>query len=192
MLYSIGYATKPIDVFIQQLQQHSITAVADVRSVPFSKVFYDYHQPAIQKHLRAAGIHYVYLGAELGPRSKDETHYDSDGQVQFDRLRQSHIFTLGIQRLQSGLKKGHRIALMCAEKDPANCHRSLLIGYHLGNVLHTSIQHITHSGQLESQSELEARLPHLHKMEQDLFQSSDHVKDQAYRLQLKDTSYRKP
>ena len=128
-IYTIGYATKPIDEFISQLQRHNIQAVADVRSVPYSKVFIDYHKEAIQRSLARHHIKYVYLGEELGPRSKDDSHYNQSGQVQYDRLMQAPLFLDGLKRLMTGLKKNLTIALMCAEKDPATCHRSLLIAY---------------------------------------------------------------
>ncbi len=142
-LYSIGYATKPIATFIEQLKRYDINAVADVRSVPYSATFFDYHQERLEGHLARAGIRYVFLGEELGPRSKDPQHYDSGGQVQFDRLMASPSFQVGIKRLNRGLSKGFRIALMCAEKDPSCCHRSLLIAYALERLESASVQHIT-------------------------------------------------
>jgi uncharacterized protein (DUF488 family) len=146
VLYTIGYATKSFDDFVQQLKDYQIDAIADVRSTPFSKFFFDYHQSALEKTLPANGIDYVFLGKELGPRSKNPDHYDQSGQVQFDRLKKSTLFEAGIERLQSGLKKGLRIALLCAEKDPAQCHRSLLVGHYLCESFKTDIQHIDHDG----------------------------------------------
>ncbi|MYM62457.1 DUF488 family protein [Pseudomaricurvus sp. HS19] len=192
MLYTIGYATKSVDVFLRQLLQYGISAVADVRSVPFSKAFFDYHQPAIRQHLENAGIRYVYLGDELGPRSKNPDHYDDCGQVQFDRLSQSELFRQGVERLQDGMGKGFHIALMCAEKDAASCHRSLLIGYAMQRQTGLELQHITHDGELETQQQLEARLPLMHQLEQDLFLSREEALQRAYRMQLQKTSYRKP
>ncbi|GAB3107035.1 DUF488 domain-containing protein [Aestuariicella hydrocarbonica] len=192
MLYSIGYATKPIDTFIAQLQRYGISALADVRSVPFSKVFFDYHQGAIEGHLKRAGIQYVYLGNELGPRSKDDNHYDDCRQVQFDRLMHSPLFQQGLARLKTGLQRGFHIGLMCAEKDPASCHRSLLIGYAFKHELGMELQHITHEGELESQQSLEERLPTMHNLEEDLFLTTQEKLKQAYQLQLKKTSYRRP
>lgn len=193
-LYSIGYATKPVDVFIQQLQRYQVTAVADIRSVPFSKVFADYHQGAIEKHLHKAGIRYVYLGDELGPRSKDEAHYNADGQVQFDRLMQSDLFAKGIARLHTGLQKGMTIALMCAEKDPATCHRSTLVAYYLAR--HgVALAHIRHDGELESQTALELRILQENSDgcgHGDLFLSDEERLRMAYEQQLKRTSYIKP
>ena len=192
-LYSIGYATKPIDEFIAQLQQNQIAAVADVRSVPFSKAFFDYHQDAIRETLKKAGIYYVYLGDELGPRSKDPRHYDERGQVQFDRLQASALFLEGVARLDNGIAKGMRIALMCAEKDPAVCHRSLLIGhYWLRKRSDVPLMHICHDGALESQAALEARITEMHSTGQDLFMTACECASQAFAQQLKAKAYRKP
>lgn len=163
-LYSIGYATKPIDEFIAQLQQNKI-----------------------------AGIYYVYLGDELGPRSKDPSHYDEAGQVQFDRLQASALFLAGIARLDTGIAKGMRIALMCAEKDPAVCHRSLLIGhYWLRERSDVPLMHICHDGALESQAALETRITEMHSTGQDLFMTACEYASQAFAQQLKAKAYRKP
>lgn len=189
MLFSIGYATKPIDVFIEQLQRHSIAVVADVRSVPYSNVFAEYRQENLISSLKNAGIKYVYLGEELGPRSKDADHYDDNNQVQFDRLAKSKLFKQGVERLQRGLDTGFNIALMCAEKDPATCHRSLLVAYHLNREIGIDVQHIDHTGNLESQAELEARLVSLQNLTPDLLSSKEELEKIAYQSQLKRTSY---
>ncbi len=156
-LFSIGYATKALREFIEQLQQYAIDVVVDVRSVPYSAAFHDYHRENLQAALSLAGIRYLYLGDELGPRSKDPAHYDDCGQVQFERLMTADLFKEGIERLENGLAKGFGIALMCAEKDPATCHRSLLIGYYLQRQCDVALKHIRHDGSLESQAELEER-----------------------------------
>ena len=191
-LYSIGYATKPIETFIVQLKQYQIEVIADVRSVPFSKMFHDYNQDRIKQHLYQNGIKYVYLGDELGPRSKDRSHYDSCGQVQFSKLMQSELFLAGIDRVQNGINKGYKIALMCAEKDPANCHRSTLIAYFLKHQLQQDIPHIDHQGNLELQEQLEQRLMDIHQVQPDMLTSLDESLKNAYELHLKKTSYIKP
>ncbi len=190
-LYSIGYATKPIDIFIQQLQQYGINAIADVRSVPYSKAFYDYHREALTATLHQVNIKYVYLGEELGPRSKDDAHYDDNQQVQFDRLMTSPLYLQGVQRLQKGLDKGLSIALMCAEKDPADCHRSLLIAYDLQRKLKQSVQHIKHDGSLESQAAMEQRMVELHRTDSDLFSNADEQVELAWQLQSREKAYRR-
>lgn len=191
MLFTIGYATKPFAVFVDQLKRHKIDVVADVRSVPFSKVFEDYHQTALEKTLPIQKLRYVYLGSELGPRSKDPAHYDATGQVQFSALMQSDLFLQGIGRLNLGLAKGYNIALLCAEKDPASCHRSLLVAYYLTRAQQLKIQHISHNGEIETQAELEQRLISQQELSADLLTSSEELGRLAYEQQLKLTSYRK-
>ena len=189
-LFSIGYATKAIDVLVEQLQQHEVHAVADIRSVPYSKTFPEYHREALQATLKKAGIQYVYLGQELGPRSEDPAHYDESGQVQFDRLMRSDNFLHGIERLKTGLAKDMNIALLCAEKDPAICHRSLLVGHYLqsqGLELH----HITHDGQVESHGKLEQRLVEIQGLEADLLTEPESLKELAFKAQVKSCAYRK-
>lgn len=196
-IYTIGYATKTIETFISQLKKHAIDVVADIRSVPYSKVFYDYHRETLAAHLRAHDVRYVYLGEELGPRSKDSSHYDRSGQVQFDRLMQSTLFLQGIERLTAGVGKGFNIALLCAEKDPVSCHRSLLVGYYLireglsSDDTELEVLHIMHDGSLETQQALEWRLVERNNIDADLFMSDDERKQQAYEKHLKKNAYRK-
>lgn len=190
-LFSIGYATKPVDTFLAQLQRHKIDVVADVRSVPYSKVFHDYHRENLQQHLHRQSIRYVYLGEELGPRSPDSSHYCND-QVQFDRLQSSEPFQRGVQRLLDGLQKGFRIALLCAEKDPAVCHRSLLIAQYLKNRHGIDVAHINHDGHLESESRLEFRLLEETGIQPDMLSSEQDCLDRAWREQSRRCAYRRP
>ncbi|MCV6622627.1 MAG: DUF488 domain-containing protein [Cellvibrionaceae bacterium] len=191
-LYTIGYATKPFDEFSQQLEQYNVTALVDVRSVPFSRRFKEYDQPNLQLNLPAQSIHYIYMGDKLGPRSKDGRHYNSDGQINFGKLQASNLFLTGIDRLKNGISKGYAIALMCAEKDPASCHRSLLIANFLEANSKWEIQHILHDGTLESQAELMQRLIDEHKLEQDMFSSAEDIRLQAYQAQCCAVNYRRP
>ena len=192
MLYSIGYATKPLSVFLQHLRTWEIGALADVRSVPYSKRFHDYHREPLAASLRRAGVHYVYLGDELGPRSKDPAHYDSAGQVQFERLQGSTLFKAGIDRLRNGIGKGMRIAMMCAEKDPAVCHRSLLVSRHLWAAHEVETVHIRHDGSLESERALQQRLMELHGIGPDLLRTEAECLDLAWHAQCRRCAYRKP
>jgi uncharacterized protein (DUF488 family) len=191
-MFTIGYATKAIPIYIEQLRTHGVEVVADVRSVPYSKAFHDYHQPALKTALNAAGIRYVYLGLELGPRSKDPRHYNDDKQVQFDRLMASDLFKSGIDRLLDGEAKGYTIALSCAEKDPAICHRSLLVGWSLKHDYNMELQHILHNGDLETQMNLEYRLMQITKTMPDMLMNGNEALHLAYVRQCKACAYRLP
>ena len=190
-LYTIGYATKPIETFLEQLKSHNIDAIADVRSVPYSKVFHDYHREGLHKTLKAAQVKYVFLGDELGPRSKQVEHYNVENQIQFDRLMASDLFLSGIDRVRNGLSKGMNIAMLCACKDPAICHRSLLVGYSLNHKEKPplNINHILHDGKLETQLELETRLMTVTQTIPDMFTDEDTSKAIAYKKQCQSCAY---
>jgi uncharacterized protein (DUF488 family) len=106
--------------------------------------------------LRASGIAYVFLGQELGGRPGAEELYDAEGWADYERIRATPLFQQGVQRLLRGLER-HRIALLCGEEDPLDCHRGLMIAPALKE-LGLSPQHIRRDGRLESTAEMEARL----------------------------------
>ncbi|MEX0619258.1 MAG: DUF488 domain-containing protein [Pseudohongiellaceae bacterium] len=190
-MFSIGYATKPIATYIQQLHHHGVNVVADIRSVPYSKVFHDYHQAALRKRLADAGLQYVYLGLELGPRSKNPAHYNVEQQVQFGRLMASDPFRTGIDRLFDGVEKGYTIALSCAEKDPAICHRSLLVGWSLRHQYDREVWHILHDGGLESQTDMEQRLVQMTETVPDMLMNEAEALKLAYERQCRNCAFRR-
>jgi hypothetical protein len=157
-MFTIGYATKPIDIYVGQLRENGVNVVVDVRSVPYSRAFFDYLREALRDHLQGAGLRYVYPGTELGPRSPDSDHYGIDGQVRFDRLMQSDRFRSGIERLFDGVEKGFTIAISCACKDPAICHRSLLFGRALRHQHGLELHHILHDSGVERRGAAVPRL----------------------------------
>jgi uncharacterized protein (DUF488 family) len=163
------------------LNLHGVTAVGDVRSKPYSRMNPQFNREALKGRLREAGIGYVFLGRELGARSEDPSCYEH-GRVQYGRLAATGLFRQGLQRVQSGMKK-YRLALMCAEKEPLQCHRAVLVSRHL-SAAGITIQHILADGGLESQAGLLDRLRRrLDLPECDLFRSYEDVLVDAYRIQ---------
>lgn len=191
-LYTIGYATKSFDRFAQQLKHYHISALVDVRSVPFSARFKEYDQGNLQRTLKPLGIHYVYMGDLLGPRSKNPAHYNDNRQVVFDKLKKSRGFLQGIERLKTGCNRRHTIAMMCAEKDPACCHRSLLIASFLQESDNWTIQHILHDGELENQQDLGVRLVKEQGLICDMLSDESSIAQQAYKNQCRAVNYKKP
>jgi uncharacterized protein (DUF488 family) len=104
------------------------------------------------KALKASGLRYVYLGRELGGRPQGDEFYDEDGRVLYDRVAKSHLFVEGLARLLRGIRK-YGIALLCAEENPAGCHRRLLVGrVLLGNGI--LVEHIRGDGRVQSEAEV--------------------------------------
>ena len=62
---TIGHSNHSLERFVALLRQHSIGAIADVRSAPYSRVNPAYNREPLQASLKKEGIAYVYLGEEL-------------------------------------------------------------------------------------------------------------------------------
>jgi len=181
-LYTIGHSTHPVERFIELLKMHRISAICDVRSNPYSKFNPQFNRETIQNELKASKISYVFLGKELGPRSDDPACY-ADGKVQYNCLAETDLFKQGLKRLEEGMKS-FRIALMCAEKDPIACHRTILVCRHLRNE-NFDIQHILEDGGLESNTELETKLARslYKKLKVELADTKEDIIQRAYDYQ---------
>ncbi len=180
-LYTIGHSTHPLEKFLALLKMHGVSALCDVRSMPYSRTNPQFNREEFSRRLRLVGIAYVFLGRELGGRSDDPTCYDQ-GRVQYDRLASKNLFRKGLDRVQEGSKK-YRLSLMCAEKDPLECHRTILVARHL-EALGFSVAHIHADGHLESHTDaLERLVTQLNLPVTDIFRSHQDVIVSAYRLQ---------
>lgn len=186
-LLTIGHSTHPIDAFISLLKQHGITALADVRSHPYSRYFPQYSKDTLKLALAQENIAYVFLGKELGARSDNPACY-RQGKVQYDLLAKEPIFSQGLERVRQGMGK-YKIALMCAEKDPLDCHRAVLVArcmYESG----TPVQHIHADGHLEEHQAMEGRMLELHKMSaDDMFHTHEEIVKDAYLIHGEKIAY---
>jgi uncharacterized protein (DUF488 family) len=159
-LFTIGHSNYEIKTFISLLQKHGVTAVADVRSSPYSRFLPHFNRASLKETLEAEGIRYVFLGRELGARPKKQECY-VDGKAVYEKIAATDEFHEGIRRVLKGVKK-HRLSLMCAEKDPLTCHRAILVCQHLRH-FNLQIEHILRNGDLEPHSHLEQRMLEKHR-----------------------------
>ena len=154
-LFTIGHSNHSPEKFVALLEEHGITALADVRSMPYSRYLPHFNQPSLKALLPQSEIRYVFLGAELGARPDNPDCY-VEGKALYEKIAATDAFQKGLQRLLNGAKD-HRIALMCAERDPLTCHRAILICQHL-LVFNLEIRHIHSNGELEDHEDLEERM----------------------------------
>ncbi|MDU8351502.1 DUF488 domain-containing protein [Pseudomonas syringae pv. actinidiae] len=189
-IFSIGYAGLSQEAFLALLEKHQIQCIADVRSSPYSKAFPNYNKENMPVWLKSQRIHYVYLGAELGPRSNESSHYDNNGQVQFDRLSQTPQFDKGIRRLENGAQKMN-VAIMCAEKDPMTCHRSLLVAEY-SKTSQLEFSHIMQDGSLETQQEMVDRAMKTYQITPDMFTPLEECRKSAHKKLCSRYAYSKP
>jgi len=189
ILYTIGHSNHKIEDFISLLKRHGVTCVADVRSAPYSRHCPQFNRESLAPALQAANIEYMYLGKELGARLVDGYSCDIDS-LSFEQIAETEEFKAGLRRLLAATSE-HRIALMCAEKEPLECHRSILVCRHLkGHNL--CIKHILQDGSTEDHLNAERRLVKMLKIEPTLFEPSNTERDfieQAYGRQARKISY---
>lgn len=184
---TIGHSTHTLERLLALLQMHGVTAIADVRSTPYSRMNPDFNREVLQKALEEDGIAYVFLGNELGARSQDPACYEA-GRVQYRRLAETPLFQSGLERVIQGAKR-YRLALLCAEKEPLDCHRTILVSREL-EARRVPVTHIHADGRLERHTDVIARLrSSLGIAEADLFRSDEEATAQAYRLQEERIAY---
>jgi uncharacterized protein (DUF488 family) len=186
-VYTIGHSTHTIEQFLALLRQNTITAVGDVRSRPYSRWNPQFNREELERALSASGIAYVFLGKELGARSEDPACQEQ-GRVRYDRLAETDLFQQGLRRVQEGMAK-YTLALMCAEKEPLECHRTILIGRHL-EALGVEVRHILPDGSVETHKDALRRLGRLLNLpETHLFLSQEELAVDAYHRQEERIAY---
>jgi uncharacterized protein (DUF488 family) len=186
-IYTIGHSNSTTEHLLELLGQQGVTAVADVRSQPYSRYNPQFNREARASALKNYGRDYVFLGQELGARSEDPACY-REGRAQYALIARTPLFERGIERLLAGMEK-FRLAILCAEKEPLSCHRTILIA----RCLHERgirVRHILEDGSLEDHDASLLRLLALHGMqENNLFQTRDELVALAYEKQAEQIEY---
>ena len=192
-LFTIGHSNLEMADFLGVLAAHSVRTLCDVRSRPASFRFPQFNREPLESALVPAGIRYEFLGETLGGRPTDPRVYREDGLVDYAARRRALDFIEGLE-LALALSRTSVSALMCAEEDPLQCHRFLMICPALLERGVTLI-HIRRGGMLESQRDAEDRLLELHDRSAfatgSLFVSErDSAIEEALQLQAKDFAFR--
>lgn len=186
-VFTIGHSNHSLERFVGLVVQHGVTALADVRSTPFSRSNPQFNRDALEFSLKSHSIKYVFLGRELGARSDNPSFYEK-GRVQYARLAQAELFRRGLERVVLGSQE-YSVALMCAEREPLECHRTLLVTRALMAVgIH--VVHIHGDGHLESHEDAMTRLVQLLGLpEHDLFRTQSELIEEAYAKQEERIAY---
>jgi uncharacterized protein (DUF488 family) len=154
-LFSVGHSNHDLDRFLALLRGAGITAVADVRSSPFSRRLPQFNRPELECALREHGVAYLFLGEELGGRPQRPDLY-TDGVADYERMRKTSAFRSGLERLIEGTE-GDTVAMLCSEADPLDCHRGLMITP-AAVACGLSPLHLLRDGRIETTPEMEERL----------------------------------
>ena len=187
---TVGHSTQSFTDFLELLRKAEVTAIADVRSVPYSRRVPQFNRETLTQALGGENIAYVFLGDELGGRPKSPELF-SDGSADYEKMAQSESFTRGLDRVIEGART-HRIALLCAERDPLDCHRCLLVGRALKE-RGVVVRHILSSGETTGQDEIEEKLLAMADLaDKDLFQSRKARLAAAYRSKARKAAFSEP
>ncbi|MHC4472626.1 MAG: DUF488 domain-containing protein [Planctomycetota bacterium] len=114
-VYSVGHGSRTFGELDECLRSFGVRTLADVRSFPTSRRHPQFDQEALERALTESGVAYRWLGRELGG-------FRSDG---YEAHTRTDLFREGIGRL-AALAEGSTAAFMCAERDPAGCHRRFI------------------------------------------------------------------
>jgi hypothetical protein len=155
-LVSVGHSNHDWSAFMALLRGAGVTAVADVRSSPYSGRYPYFNREPLALQLCDEGIAYLFLGDQLGGRPGQPSLYDDDGRVNYERVRQTETFQRGLDRLLQCMQE-NEVAFLCSEEDPLDCHRGLMIAPALcerGCPPH----HLRKDGTLETNEQMERRL----------------------------------
>ena len=153
--FTIGHSNRGFSDFLDVLTAYGVEVVADVRSYPASRYAPQFNRKRLASALEANGIGYLFMGAELGGRPKEDEFYDAEGRVLYTKLARSERFLDGLERLSARVQES-RVAIMCSEENPVSCHRRLLVG----RALHergVATLHLRADGSAQTDSDLDAR-----------------------------------
>jgi uncharacterized protein (DUF488 family) len=194
IIYTIGHSTHPLDYFLELLKTYKVNCVVDVRSIAASSYNPQYNKEPLSNFLKNNDVTYMHFAEEFGARHGDPELLDSEGKVDFEKVRKSWNFQKGIERLWQGINKGYTMALMCSESEPFDCHRFSMISIALEKD-GFDVEHILKDKTLRSNAQVESQL--LKKYEKkipkpDMFEPNVTLEDQlkfAYRLRNKEIAY---
>lgn len=188
---TIGHGNHPIDRFFDLLAAPGVTALADVRSSPWSRFAPQYNQQALASAAAARGMAYVFLGQQLGGRPSDPALLEASGVADYRAMEATVAFGNGLERVRQGFAKGYRIALVCSERDCLDCHRNLLVGRALTRS-GMSVGHIGQDGAIEHQAQMETRLLAWAGRQPGLFEAPGEALDEAYLRRAQKVAWRGP
>lgn len=157
-LYSIGHGQKTIEELVQELLSFNVSFLIDVRSSPFSKWAPQFNKGIIENQLRSTSIRYAYMGDVIGGRPIDDSCYDEEGFFDYKKMADMPQFIQGLHRLIDANAKHLTVAVMCSESNPAECHRSKLIGRELYFGPEIAMTHIIAPGKSRSQVDIMTEL----------------------------------
>ena len=190
-IYTIGYTAFPSpDEFLSALKLYQISCLIDVRSYPTASEFYAfYSRSSLEPFLKKNKIIYRNYANEFGARQENRNYYNNVGCLDFKKFSESPEFISGVEKLKKGLDLNYKFALMCAEKDPISCHRTIMVSRAL-SLQGFKIYHILQNKSFETQKDIDMRLLQEYKLEPSFLQTQEEQIAEAYYLKNLEIGYK--
>lgn len=194
-VYTIGYSGFLLKDFIDVLKQMNIKIVIDVRSRPVSTYYTDYNKDVLDKELTSNHIHYKNYSREFGAWQTESCYFSDKGYLDFSKYVLSPQFKQGFTKIKTGLEAGYNFALMCAEKKPSMCHRTIMVARQF-SASGIEVIHILPDNQFQSQADIEDELINLYFPNNNQLSllskplSRSELVDQAYQMRNADIGFR--
>ncbi len=146
---TIGHSNHPIERFVALLKAGGVERLVDVRSTPWSRRHPQFGRENLARSLAEAGIAYAHEGAALGGKPAST----SEGSGSYDRLAARPEFSSALDRVVDGARTT-TLCLMCAEKEPLDCHRTVLVSRRLAE-RGVKVEHLLADGSTRPHHEVE-------------------------------------
>lgn len=148
-IFTIGHSNHPIERFVALLQEAGVSLLADVRSTPYSRRVPQFNRERLRETLRAAGIDYRHFGDSLGGKPQGRAR-------DYIAMARTAAFAAALDAVMEESSR-QPLALMCAEREPMDCHRTILVSRHLA-MRGAEIVHLLADGGQKQHADIEAQL----------------------------------
>ena len=148
-MFTIGHSNHAIERFLALLRDAGVRLLADVRSTPYSRRVPQFNRERLRDSLKTEGIDYRHFGEALGGKPRDGTR-------DYAAAARTPAFAAALDAVVDEASRSP-LALMCAEREPMDCHRTILVSRHLAT-RGVDIVHLLADGGREGHADIEARL----------------------------------
>lgn len=126
---TVGHGDRDAEALQRLLVAAGVATLVDIRTLPRSRRHPHFDEPALRAACAASGIAYHWAGKALGGLRRarpDSPHVTlPEGLRGFADHAEGPGFARALARLEDQARLA-RVALLCAERDPMQCHRSLV------------------------------------------------------------------
>lgn len=188
-ILTLGHSNHEAAYLIDLVRMNAVDTVVDVRSHPFSRYNPQFNEAALRDTLNTAGMNYLKRSRDLGGRPRQDACYDENGRVVYARVAQLPGFQAALEQVVD--TAAHRtVALLCTEREPLQCHRTLLIAHELRRA-GRAVEHIAADANRETHEAVMRRLAEMHGQQAgaDMFRSEQQVLDDLVEMQARRVAY---